>query len=578
MLPLSIISAYSLYRFNEDTYQTIKARNWNLMYQIKTEADSMFQSINIISSYLSGSSSVAKTLQEIFFTDILSSNDMKKMTTFKQYLQSIIGSNKYAHLAYLYFNNDLGRTIVASSDSSYIRNYSDENPWNDYMDSLDDFGVETKIVNTYSLSPDKEVITVYKKLYSVNSAYLSQGILLVNYSSDSFKEYIKHFDLYPGQIILFIHEDGTPLFQTSDKDFTDLWSQITPNLSSKDNYEVFSMEYYGSSYVTSLIPASAENLYYVSLIPAESLYAQSNSLMLVFWMITAAACILSILLSLINTRHEYNQLQNIIDIFSDVDNEISRHKKTALKSTNPYQIILHNVINLFLEQRYLKLQIENKQFQMQLLELRSLQHQINPHFLFNTLNTIYWEAIRFTSCPNTCSSMISDLSEIMSYSLTDAQSKVPISKELEFLQHYTNIQEIRYDHKFEIIPDIDDEVLEMAIIKMVLQPLVENAIYHGIKENDGHGIIKIKIYHQQDRILVHILDNGLGIPAKKLASLRNQLKNTDTSSSHIGLLNTNRRLCLTYGEESIIRLYSRYHSGTIISFSIPAEKLDCSQL
>lgn len=574
MLPLSIISAYSLYRFNKDTTQTIEARNWNLMYQIKTQADSMFQTVDTISTYMSGSSSVNNTLKGIFSTDILSSKALKDANTLCQYLQSIIDSNNYSYSAYLYFDNEFGRFLATSNGLSYMRNHSIDNWIDSYIHYPSDFWIEAKKINTHSLVPDKDVICIYQKLYSPYSTNLSKGILITYYSTDSLLEYINNFNLYPGQVILFLQEDGMPLFQTTEGDFTNIWNQIIPNLCSEESYQVFHTEHHGSSYVTSVIPASAEGLYYVSLVPSKNLYAQTRSLTFIFLIITTASCILSILLSMISARHEYNQIQNIIDIFSNVDDELSKSMRAPVKNTNPYQIILHNVINLFLEQRYLKLQIENKQYQMQLLELRSLQHQINPHFLFNTLNTLYWEAIRFTNQPNTCSAIISDLSEIMAYSLTDAQNKVSISDELEYLQHYTNIQELRYNNKFEIIWDIDENALEMAIIKMVLQPLVENAIYHGIKEKDGHGIIKVKIYHQNCRILVHIMDNGMGISTTKLTELRTQLKNTSTASTHIGLLNTNRRLYLTYGNASVIRLYSRYQGGTVISFSIPAEKLD----
>ena len=133
---------------------------------------------------------------------------------------------------------------------------------------------------------------------------------------------------------------------------------------------------------------------------------------------------------------------------------------------------------------------------------------------------------------------------------------------------------IRYNDKFKFIMDIDYQTLDKAIIKMSLQPLIENAIYHGIRKKEGHGIIKMKIYQQNDTILIHILDNGIGISAKKLEDLRSHLRSASTHSSHIGLLNTNRRLHLVYGDSYTIHLYSRQQKGTIVSFSFPVESLD----
>jgi len=571
MLPLSIISAYSLYRFNKETSETIEARNWNLMYQIKTQADSMFQTIDIISSFLSESASVNNTLQDAFLDDMLSSQTTKQLHLLSQYLQSIVDSNEFAHSAYLYYDNEFGRYIATSNGLSYIHNYSNNNWLESYKNTSKDFWYESKKISTYSLTPDKDVIAFYKKLYSPYSTTLPRGVLITYYSLDEFLEYISNFDLYQEQIILFLPQNESPLLQTSDKDFSDIWSQLEPKLTSYANYSSFTLEYAGISYVVSGIKACKDDLYYISLVPRETLFKQSQSLTIVFVSIATASCILSIILAMMSARHEYRQLKEIIDIFSDVDNKLSLHKQSNSKIYNPYRVILRNVINLFLQQRYLKLQIDNKQYQMQLLKLQALQSQINPHFLFNTLNTIYWEAISFTKQPNTCSAMISDLSEIMAYSLTDPYEKVPISKELSYLQHYINIQQARYNQKFKVIWDIEEDVKKMSMIKMILQPLVENSIQHGIKENLEKGIIKIKIYYQNHSVKFHILDNGQGIPTVKLMALRKQLQEALEDPNQIGLLNTNRRLVLTYGKTSTIRLYSRYHTGTIVSFSIPLE-------
>lgn len=576
LLPLGIVGFYSLYRFNKETNQTIEARNWNLMYQIQTEADSIFHTVDIISTYLTSNSSLTKTIQELFLHDKFHSDSLITKNTLVQYFQSVLASNEYTYLANLYYENDLGKVVEASGNFSYMRIYPEINLLDNYLHSDTDFGIEHRQINTGISSRKKEVITVYKKLYSTHSNDLPKGLLLINFSTDRIKDYISHFDLYPGQIILFIKETEAPLLQSAQGDFSGIWEQIAQNLNTTDDYSVFRTTYNDVIYLTSIIPSSTDGLFYISLIPTQSLYEETHTLTIVFGLVVAAACVISILLSAVNTRHEYLQLKSIIDVFHDVDNDFANHKSVPLKHDNPYQIILHNVINMFLEQRYLKLQVENKQYQLQLLELRSLQHQINPHFLFNTLNTIYWEAIHLNNRPNTCSSMISDLSDIMAYSLSDGQNKVQLAKELEFLEHYTNIQKVRYNHSFDVILDIDDEAMDMAVIKMLLQPLVENAISHGINKKEGHGIIKIKVYYRSSNILFHILDNGIGIPTDKLTILKNQLQSPDTGlpPNHIGLINTNRRLRLSYGEASAIHLYSRYHIGTVISFSIPAEKFE----
>ena len=572
MFPIVIISAYSLYRLQENSAQAIEARNHNLLLQIMTEADSMFHTVETVSEFMSGSTSTNHSLPNIFLSEMPTSQSMKQANTLSQYLQGIIQSNEYAYSAYLYYDNPFGRYIAASPSNAYMKSYSSDRRLAALLDSSSDFRYESREISVYSSSPEKEVLAIYQKLYSPYSAELSEGVLVTYFDMSLFQEYISPISLYPEQFILFLREGQPPLFQTSELDFSDLADQLLPLDDADDLSRPFHVKYKGSSYLVSLIPSSQSGLYYASLIPDRVFFRQIHSMTAAFLLIAAAACILSIFLSLLKARRECNQLQDFIDVFNDADAAVSRGILTSSKTTDPYQVILRNIINLFLEQDYLKLQLDNKQYQIQLLELQALQHQINPHFLFNTLNTIYWEAVRLTAGPNICSNMISSLSEIISYSLTDAQKEVPLRMELEYLEHYTDIQQIRYDHKFEVIWDIDEEALDLHTLKMTLQPLVENSIYHGIKEKEGPGLIKIKVYCMPDRISIRILDNGTGIHREKLSELNRKLSSdTGKPQEHIGLFNTNRRLILAYGEPSAIRIYSRQGVGTIVSFSIPVK-------
>lgn len=574
VLPMTVISAYSLYHSIRQSHENIETRNWNLLYQIQNQMDSMYETIHIIDSFLSSSPAINDTIQDAFLDDTLTSANVDQMQTVALFLRSILNSNVYAHSAYLYFDNEFGRYIAASNGLSYIRSYSDYHWLKNYLDAEQDFWCETDNIPMYSHNNPLPVITMYQKLYSPYSTSLPRGVLVTHYSLDSITEYINGLNLYPNQAILFLQENGTILYQSDSSDYSDILPEIKKSLT-LDDYSDLKIRYQDKMYVASVIRSSEENCYYLSLVPNRELYASSWSLSTVFLTVLILMMLLTGYLSMRSARLDYAQLQSIIRIFSDATS-YSAIKEEPVNKNDPYQVILHDVINLFVKQHYLQLQITNKQYEMQLLELNSLQHQINPHFLFNTLNMIYWEAIHFTNQPNACSSMISDLSDIMAYSLTDAQNKVPVAKELEYLRHYTRIQETRYKDRLTICWEIDEEVLEYGIIKMIFQPLIENAIDHGIKKLTRKGIIKIRVHFHPDRIQIHILDNGVGIAADQLALLQEKLKQPRDSIKHIGLLNTNRRLILAYGEASAIRIISRQNIGTVIAFQIPLEKLESS--
>lgn len=164
-----------------------------------------------------------------------------------------------------------------------------------------------------------------------------------------------------------------------------------------------------------------------------------------------------------------------------------------------------------MQQNYLKVQTSEQKYKLKTLELMALQQQINPHFLHNTLNTIYWEAIALTKGPNTCADMLTKLAAIMRYSLGNPDESVTIREELGYLKNYVFIQARRYQNKFRVEYDIDDQVMDYPIRKILLQPLVENAINHGIKELEREGVIRIKIHGCDGYLYISVLDTGLGM-------------------------------------------------------------------
>ena len=574
MIPFIAIFSYSLYRSNMEIRQTMKARNWNLMYQLQTQVDSFFHTVNIVTDFITSSPSANNVIVNAFQDDKLNDSTIEQMSNLSRYLQSIINSNNYSHSCYLYFDNDLGRYISTANGLSYVKIFSNENWMTDYLNTEKELWCLKEKINLYSSSSTTDVIAIYKKIYSPYTSAVKKGILITYFSSDILAQYVNNFDLYPEQSLLLYQEDGTMLFQNTKEDFKDLWPYISDQIDANNQYINISAKYQQRDYTISVIKSSEYDLYCVSMIPTDNIYAQAQSITFLFIVISIASLFISIIMSLISAKHDYTQLQTIIEKFNNTSTNIKDNGISLSKSIDPYQVILDNVINLFIEQHNLQMKVINNQYQMELLELKALQHQINPHFVFNTLNTIYWESIRFTDAPNTCSQMISDLSDIMAYSLGDINAKEPIHNELKYLLHYTNIQSIRYKNKIKIVWDVDNAVSDYLIIKMALQPFLENSIYHGLKEKKGPGIIKIKIQKHPDNIFIKIMDNGLGITGADLDKIRSKLKSDDYYTSHIGIFNTNRRLTLTYGKSSSIRIKSWRGKGTIVSFTIPIEKSD----
>lgn len=211
-------------------------------------------------------------------------------------------------------------------------------------------------------------------------------------------------------------------------------------------------------------------------------------------------------------------------------------------------------------------------------ELRTMQAQINPHFLYNTLDTIVWmaEAKKSEEVIN----ITKALSHFFRLTLSKGQDWITLRDEIDHIRNYLMIQKLRYRDILDVEFIIDDQILPHTIFKLTLQPLVENAIYHGIKNKRGKGLIRIKgEFNSSGDIIIHIIDNGIGIAEQKLHNIHTQLYRADKQQTSdadadisFGIDNVHRRIRLYYGEPYGLQISSRHGFGTHVSVMIPAER------
>ena len=203
-------------------------------------------------------------------------------------------------------------------------------------------------------------------------------------------------------------------------------------------------------------------------------------------------------------------------------------------------------------------------------ELRTLQAQINPHFLYNTLDAIVWKAEAGEK--DEVIQLTNALSNFFRISLSSGADWIPISQEKKHIEGYLKIQQTRYRDimKYEI--DIPDEIGEIYILKLLLQPLVENALYHGLKIKRGGGIIKVSGKREGDDLIFRVKDTGRGMTAEQLEELNRRMKDTQPTVSEggggFGLVNVNLRIRLYYNQTEGLNITSD-ENGTEVSFKVP---------
>ena len=202
----------------------------------------------------------------------------------------------------------------------------------------------------------------------------------------------------------------------------------------------------------------------------------------------------------------------------------------------------------------------------QTAELRLLQEQINPHFLYNTLDSIVWLAEGGNK--QQVVEMTADLSVFFRTVLSGGNDYITVKEEESHIRSYLKIQKIRYENILDYVIRIDPEIEEQVILKMTLQPIVENALYHGIKNKRGGGRITIRGYGEGERIVFEVEDNGIGMDAEDLEELKKKLRGEesrlDSRNGGFGLNNVAQRIRMYYGEQSEITITSRKEEGTCV--------------
>ena len=211
-----------------------------------------------------------------------------------------------------------------------------------------------------------------------------------------------------------------------------------------------------------------------------------------------------------------------------------------------------------------------KQFDLAQSELRVLQAQITPHFIYNTLDAILSLAEQGNS--EQVKTMTYALSDFLRISLSKGQDWITIEKEIRHVEDYLTILQIRYGAMLTFAIDIPEEILQTEVLKMILQPLVENAVYHGTKHVRRAGKVTVAATYTNDTIQFFVADNGIGMQAERLLEIRKRLDQAtvdDSGEGGYGLYNIRKRLLLYYGNAASLQIDSTYRNGTTITVTVP---------
>ena len=202
-----------------------------------------------------------------------------------------------------------------------------------------------------------------------------------------------------------------------------------------------------------------------------------------------------------------------------------------------------------------------------------LQAQINPHFLFNTLQTVNFLAIGLTRSDNAVSSVVGKLSAMLRKIMEVDSNMMTIEEEVEYCKAYLEIEKMRFRDEFEVVWTLEQELLPCYTVKFTLQPILENCIRHAFNQSDEPGLIRIEIFSEEENIVFQVSDNGSGQSRGWIARMNERLQQVEIlMGQHIGIQNVNQRIRLIFGSEYGVSYQAQKSGGIMARIVIPQEK------
>jgi len=569
MFPLLISGVLSIKISKPFIIQEIDRNNYNLLKQVKENIELAFSELDSLSLHFNTNPEVSLNLKKLLKSNSMSMEETELLRSVKNIISAPANARPYIHSIYVYYDNNKDRFLTTNEGITNLDYYYDIEWYNDYqLQKKDSLKVYTKkrTITQYSFEEKPyEVLSIYRWLISPGSKKID-GVIVLNIRSSYINNLLSNLKTFPDQCIFIIDKNNEIIAANGVIDYiknTDI------NHINQTYQSTFETKINGKIFSVFQTDSGRYDYKYVSIVPHETLYQLPIKLSTITFLLLILSLILSVTMAYYFAKKDYSHIYKIYNIVKHAEsNKALPPLPTVVK--DEYDYITSNILKTFIEQSYIKLQLSEKKYRLESMQLLALQSQINPHFLFNTLETISWKVFRLTGGYNEANKMIENLSDILKYSLQSSKETVRVEEEIHNAKSYIDIQRIRYKNKFSLIWDVDEECMKIRIISMLLQPLIENSIYHGIKEKVTESLIKIRIARNIETLKITVIDNGLGMNAEDLKKIKIKLNNIgEYSTNNIGLLNTYQRLKLAYGEESKLTIRSKRNLGTVIHITIP---------
>ena len=379
------------------------------------------------------------------------------------------------------------------------------------------------------------------------------------------------------QIFFMINEENEILYTNRT-----LW--IKDNMTFAENRDFLVLEENASSigklkreeYYISKAGSDKNEFQYVFCSPLMVYVDRMERVDMLLGMLIIISCLIGILISYIVTIHSYRPIQHIVDRLEDDGLEemmVMEFQGEGLNGEvekNELQYIARMIQNTRLRNQ--RFQMEAKEWMQKLSrsQMYALQSQINPHYLYNTLDAINWEAIEKLGENNSVSDMLNDLAQFLRISLQSSGYLASVEEELDHAKLYGKIIKSRYGESVHLLWSVDEEVMQYKMLRLSLQPLLENAVIHGLRKKRYEGNIVICGFLMDDMVVLSVEDDGVGMSEEECYQMNQELLNDyESESRHMGIRNVNQRMKILFGDEYGINLMCREEGGLSVRLLFP---------
>ncbi|MBI9108985.1 MAG: sensor histidine kinase [Spirochaetales bacterium] len=491
--------------------------------------------------------------------------------------------------AYIFARGDLAGILIAGTDGTLLKGEPDTevNPWSViadqpwYKEAVDAEGrtaVSTSYVQNVLKGKYSWVVSLSRSIFSAEDGRLL-GVLLIDLKFNRINELCRSLVVGRRSYDFILDKDGNYVFHPMQQlVYSEIRSEpvgeILKMLEENDRETYFDGEHYFTAAASALTGWHIVNVTYRGDITTNWQWVQLSY--------AAIGLVLFIVVGLFTNKLASGitkPVRKLQEIMKSVESG-EFHLVGKIEGTDEirelareYDIMVTRIREL-MQENIMEQELKRKS------DLKALQAQINPHFLYNTLDSIIWmgemkqhrEVVQMTSA----------LSKLFRISISKGRELITITEEISHVQSYLTIQEMRYKDKFRYLLDIDPDIHDLIILKITLQPLVENAIYHGIKEVDHQGFIRITGRREGDDIIFEVSDNGKGMNQQQLVELIEGVTAADEKRSRLsrqglGVRNVHERIRIYFGEGYGLSFASEEGKGTVITVRLPAKTQETIQ-